>query len=74
MDTEDFKLKSYGWQEIALLYNPDVSPMNAVKRLSSWVARNPRLEKDLKDAGWSKGARFLTPLQVKALILHLGEP
>ena len=64
----NFKIRTYGWQELAILYAPDLTPESAGKRLSSWIRFNP------KQSGWKKGQRVLTPLQVRIIIQYLGEP
>lgn len=61
MERTTFRIKSYGWQELAQLYNPDVLPLSAVKRLSLWINHNPALKKELTAHGWTKGTRLLTP-------------
>lgn len=70
----DFPLRSYGWQELAVLYNPQVTPQSAAKSLSHWVKKNPGLSDALRSTGWRPGLRSLTPLQVKLLVRFLGEP
>lgn len=74
MDKIDFKFRTYGWQELAILYAPELTSESAGKRLSKWVAYNPQLTEALQCAGWRKGKKILTPLQVKVLIQYLGEP
>lgn len=71
---EDFKIRTYGWQELAILYAPDLTPESAGKRLSSWIRFNPKLTHELQESGWQKGQRVLTPLQVRIIIQYLGEP
>ena len=71
---EDFKIRSYGWQELAILYAPALTPESAGKRLSSWIRFNPKLTHELQESGWKKGQRVLTPLQVRIIIQYLGEP
>lgn len=71
---EDFKIRTYGWQELAILYAPDLTPESAGKRLSSWIRFNPKLTHELQESGWKKGQRVLTPLQVCIIIQYLGEP
>ena len=71
---EDFKIRTYGWQELAILYAPDLTPESAGKRLSSWIRFNPKLTHELQESGWKKGHRVLTPLQVRIIIQYLGEP
>ncbi len=71
---EVFKIKAYGWQELAILYAPDLTPESAGKRLSNWVRFNTKLTRELQETGWKKGQRVLTPLQVSIIIRYLGEP
>lgn len=71
---EDFKIRTYGWQELAILYAPDLTPESAGKRLSSWIRFNPKLTHELQESGLKKGQRVLTPLQVRIIIQYLGEP
>lgn len=70
----DFPVRSYGWQELATLYNPHVTPQSAAKSLSHWVKKNPDLSDALSRTGWRPGLRSLTPLQVELCIRFLGEP
>ena len=37
MMLNEFEVRSYGWQELAVLYGPDLMPESAGKRLSKWV-------------------------------------
>lgn len=71
---ETFTLKTYGWQELAILYAPGVTPRAATRRLALWVAKNQSLYECLTKTGWVKGTRLLTPVQVKTIIDFLGEP
>lgn len=66
--------KSYGWQELAMLYCPGISADAATKHLRSWIAINPDLRRDLQQAGWKKGNRLLSPRQVEIMFYYLGEP
>ena len=59
----EFEVRSYGWQELAVLYGPDLMPASAGKRLSKWVGVNPELKAELQGHGWRKGKKMLTPLQ-----------
>ncbi|MCC8143320.1 MAG: DUF4248 domain-containing protein [Tannerellaceae bacterium] len=74
MDTNNFKIRSYSWQELAMCYNPGVTPLSAVKLLSKWINRNPQLRQELHRTDWHKGTRFLTPLQVEIITRYLGNP
>jgi hypothetical protein len=74
MDIPGFPIRIYGWTELALLYNPELKPESAVKRLRRWVDKNHELRAGLKRTGWQKGSKLLTPLQVKTIVEYLGEP
>ena len=70
----EFEVRSYGWQELAVLYGPDLMPASAGKRLSKWVGVNPELKTELESAKAMKGKKMLTPLQVRTIVQYLGEP
>ena len=74
MIINDFKIRSYGLQELAQLYAPDLTPESATKRLSIWMRHNHQLWDELLEAGWKPGNRVLTPLQVQVILRYLGEP
>jgi hypothetical protein len=74
MEINGFKVKSYGWTELAQCYNPDVMPKTAAKRLTGWVDKNGELNASLQRAGWKKGTKLLTPLQVETIVKYIGEP
>lgn len=74
MHNINFEIRSFGWQELAILYAPNLTPESAAKRLSYWVHWNPKLETALQEKGWRKGLRQLTPLQVRTIVEYLGEP
>lgn len=73
---EDKKIpvKSYGFTELGLLYNPDLQPDSAAKAIKRWIAFNPSLTAALAEAGWRKGQRKFTPLQIQEVFRFLGEP
>ncbi len=50
MEEGKFKIRSYGWQELALLYGEGLTPESSTKRLSKWVQVN--------GADGRKGKRF----------------
>lgn len=70
----EFQLKSYGWQELAILYAPGLTPHSAAKRLTKWVLVNQDLYDRLLRVGWKAGSRLLTPIQVRVIVDTLGEP
>lgn len=68
------KTKVYGWQELAVLYAPGLTPHSASRRLTQWVVMNRELYERLIRSGWIKGTRILSPLQVGIIMEYLGEP
>ena len=57
MVMNEFEVRSYGWQELAVLYGPDLMPASAGKRLSKWVG----VKTELQGNGWRKGKKMLIP-------------
>ena len=60
--------------ELAMAYAPELSEGAARKRLNQWLSIAPELMARLRNAGFRKGQRVLTPKQVKIIYEHLGEP
>lgn len=67
MEEGKFKIRSYGWQELALLYGEGLTPESSTKRLSKWVQVNPsltdepgtvRMEEREKDSDTHTGAGY----------------
>jgi hypothetical protein len=69
-----FKIKSYGYGELALLYFPKSTKKSASVQLRRWILHNNKLQFDLLESGYKKGQRLITPKQVEILITYLGEP
>ena len=74
MDEEKFRIKTYGFGELAQLYLPDATPMSASNRLRIWITRNKTLMDKLHNLGYVKKARLLTPEMVKEIVAVIGEP
>lgn len=70
----NFERKVYGWQELAILYAPGLTPHSASRRLTQWVVVNKELYDRLVRSGWIKGTRLISPLQVGIIVEYLGEP
>lgn len=70
----EYRQKTYGWKELAILYAPGLTPHSASKRLTRWVVINEALFRDLIRSGWIKGSRVVSPLQVGIIMKYLGEP
>jgi hypothetical protein len=71
---EQFKIKSYGYGELALLYFPNSIKKSASVQLRRWILQNKKLVCELTETGFVKGQRILTPKQVEAITSHLGIP
>lgn len=71
---DTFKIRSYGFQELATLYLPHIQPKSASIRLRTWIERNPLLSDRLKQLGFIKGCLILTPEMVQEIIRVIGEP
>lgn len=69
-----FELKTYGWQELAILYAPGLTPHSASLRLTRWIVINKDLYERMIRSGWVKGNRILSPMQVGIIVSFLGEP
>ena len=71
---DTFKIRSYGFQELATLYLPNIQPRSASNRLRIWIKRNEELLKELKILGYRQNLKLLTPSMVNQIVQHLGEP
>ena len=74
MYKEDFKLRAYGFGELAQLYSPNISQQSANRKLHQWIKLNKQLSENLKQIGYSNKLRSLTPKMVEMIVLGLGEP
>ncbi len=74
MNEEHFKIRPYGIGELALLYNPEMHPHSANRKLRKWMALSPGLMDRLKECGWKPQHRTFTPAQVRLIVAALGEP
>lgn len=71
---EKFKIRSYGYGELAQLYFPNISKKSATWQFRRWIVSDNNLCRSLKFTGYKKGARLLKPSQVKLIIDTFGEP
>lgn len=69
----NFTIRAYGLQELAQLYFPNNTPPSASNQLKRWMKKTQLLAK-LAAAGYEPGQKILTPLQVRIIIEHVGEP
>jgi len=70
-----FKIRTYGYNELARLYFPFATPHSATVMFRRWILRNEKLMSRLceKD-GLRAYQKTLTPFQVKVIVEFLGEP
>ena len=69
-----FKIKSYAYCELALLYFPNSTKRSASVQLRRWIIYNKQLEIQLAATGVKRGQRVLTPKQVEIIVNALGVP
>jgi hypothetical protein len=71
---DKFKIKSYGYGELAQLYFPNISKKSAAAQLRRWIKLSETVLPSLKSHGYKPGLRLLTPAHVKVIIDEFGEP
>ena len=74
MNEETFKVRAYGFGELAQLYFPNLSKRSASAQLRNWIKESLSLTAELQTAGFYFGKKILTPLMVKIIVDLFGEP
>lgn len=69
-----FKIRSYGYCELAMLYFPNSTKKSASTQLGRWVSRNETLMNELRVLGFKTKRKILSPSQVKVIVDFFGEP
>ncbi len=64
----------YSHKEVAMKYFPHLSPKSASEQLTRWILRDPVLLDEMQQAGYVRGQRLFTPLQLSILLYDLGNP
>ncbi|KAA6341441.1 hypothetical protein EZS27_010751 [termite gut metagenome] len=72
--TEEFRIRSYGKGELALMYFPGKTPKVAGKSFKKFVDEHPGLRESLAKTGLKPLSRTYTPAQVRLIVEALGEP
>ena len=54
----EFEVRSYGGEELAVLCGSDLMSVSAGKRLSQWVGVNPELKTEPRGNDWRKGKKM----------------
>jgi hypothetical protein len=71
---EKFRIKSYGYGELAQLYFPNISKKSASAQLRRWIKLSETVLPMLQNLGYKPGIRILTPAHVKVIVDEFGEP
>ena len=71
---EKFKIRSYGYGELAQLYFPNISKKSASAQLRRWIKSSKTVLTMLISHGYKPGLRLLTPAHVKIIVDEFGEP
>jgi citrate lyase alpha subunit len=71
---ETFKVRAYGYGELALLYFPNSSKKSASTQLGRWIKLHASLHEQLVNSGLQRGMKILTPKHVEILVAYLGRP
>lgn len=69
-----FEIRTYGFNELALLYFPHIAPASASRMFSQWIHTCPQLLQKLIETNWKKRSKYFTPKQVKVLVGHFDPP
>jgi hypothetical protein len=60
-------------KKLAALYFPDNTPKRASEKFTKWLGMEP-LRTQLREAGFKTYQRVFTPIQLRLVLSHLGEP
>ena len=71
---DSFKIRSYGFCELAQLYFPNIAKKSASIQLGRWIRMDKKLATELFQAGLKPRQRILTPLQVEIVVKIIGKP
>jgi hypothetical protein len=71
---EKFRIRSYGFGELAQLYFPSISKKSAAAQFRRWIRTSKTILPMLENLGYKIGNRLLTPAHVKVLVDEFGEP
>jgi len=74
MNEIPFRVRAYGYCELAQLYFPNISKKSASWQLRIWISANEKLNASLVEAGVKPKQKLLTPGQVRLIVEEFGEP
>ena len=71
----EFKIRSYGKSELALLYFPhSKTTKGALNNLNYWIDYNGELRRKLRECGTPPRAHSFTAREVELIVYYLGDP
>lgn len=71
---EKFRIRSYGYGELAQMYFPTITKQSATVQFRRWIRINNKLLDELTLAGFKRYQKMLTPKQVEIIVRYIGEP
>ena len=71
---QEFRLRTYKKNELAMMYFPDVSKAAASRNFRRWIKNCPPMMKELDAMGYDKNRQDLLKAEVAVIVKHLGEP
>jgi hypothetical protein len=71
---EKFKIRSYGFGELAQLYFPNISKKSDSAQLRRWIKLSNTALIILESHGYKPGLRLLRPAHVKVIVEEFGDP
>ena len=71
---KEFEPRIYAKGELAMLYFPNHSKVNAARNLHRWITHCKGLMQELLAAGYSATRRFYSRREVEVIVKYLGEP
>ena len=71
---DNFKIKSYGFGELAQMYFPSISKKSAAAQFRRWIRTSKTVLPMLQKLGYKPGNRLLTPAHVRIIIDAFGKP
>lgn len=74
MNEETFKVRAYGFGELAQLYFPYLSKGSATNQLRRWLNENENLSNELRRKGHKPCKKILTPAMVLLVVNEFGPP
>lgn len=72
--TPELQHRAYGFQELAVLYFPNIAPSSASIRLKQWIKDDTPVLHALRTANYHLTARILSPKQVDIITEAYGSP